>query len=120
MARDKELKRGWPAYGGGTGAKAFFHPPATNPRQLRIGVSQGGALSGIIANLILNEADKVVKAEGVRLGAEIHYYRYCDDMLLISPSLQHCKLVFAAYVRKLTGLNLIYRNYSGRFDLNAA
>jgi len=83
---------------------------STNPRQLRIGVSQGGALSGIIANLILNEADKVVKAEGVRLGAEIHYYRFCDDMLLISPSRKHCKLVFAAYLRKLTGLKLIYHD----------
>ena len=65
MARDKELKRGWPAYGGGTGAKAFFHPPATNPRLLSIGVSQGGALSGTIANLIMDQAEKGIGGEAV-------------------------------------------------------
>jgi len=80
----------------------------TDPRGLRIGVSQGGAVSGIIANLIMDRADKCVEAEGARLGADIHYYRFCDDMVLISPNLKHCKAVFGAYLNKLTELKLAY------------
>lgn len=78
------------------------------PRRLRIGVAQGGAVSGIIANLIMDPADKLVEAKHAELGAEIHYYRYCDDMLLILPNLKYCEQVFNAYLNKLTELKLTY------------
>jgi hypothetical protein len=79
-----------------------------DPRNLRIGVPQGGAISGVIANLILDAADKRVERERDRLGAEIHYYRYCDDMILISPVKQHCQTTFNAYLRELDELKLAY------------
>jgi hypothetical protein len=79
-----------------------------DPRSLRIGVPQGGAISGIIANLILDAADKRVEEERYRLGAEIHYFRFCDDMILVSPVKRHCKIVFDAYLRKLDDLKLPY------------
>ncbi len=76
------------------------------PRRQRIGVPQGGAVSGVIANLILDAADKRVERERDRLGAEVHYYRYCDDMILLSPSKKHCALVFKAYLCALDNLKL--------------
>lgn len=79
-----------------------------DPRGLRIGVPQGGAISGIIANLIMDAADKCVESERERLGADIHYYRFCDDMLLISPNPTHCQTVFKAYLEKLTELKLVF------------
>jgi len=79
----------------------------TDPRSLRIGVAQGGAVSGIIANLIMDWADKGVEAESQKLGAEIHYFRYCDDMLLLSANLKHCRAVFDVYQQKLRELKLV-------------
>ena len=71
-------------------------------------MAQGGAVSGIIANLIMDRADKCVEAEAERLGADFCYYRFCDDMLLISTKPRHCKKVFAAYLKKLTELKLAF------------
>ncbi len=79
-----------------------------DPCSLRIGVAQGGAVSGIIANLIMDAADKCVETERAKLGAEIHYYRYCDDMVLVSPNRKDCQAVFVAYLNKLGNLKLAY------------
>jgi len=79
-----------------------------DPMTARIGVPQGGAISGVIANLILDAADKCVEEKRDRLKAEIHYYRYCDDMILLSPSKRHCELVFGAYREALDNLKLPY------------
>ena len=80
----------------------------SNPRNQRIGVPQGGAVSGVIANLVLDAADKAVERERHKLGGEIHYYRYCDDMVLLSPNKRHCKSVFNAYLQALDNLKLPY------------
>ena len=79
-----------------------------DPHRLRIGVAQGGAISGIIANLVMDQADKRVEQEQKRLGAETYYYRYCDDMVLISPNIRHCQQVFGAYLDELTRLKLVF------------
>ena len=96
-------------------AKGNFHWPLkalgrhhADPMTARIGVPQGGAISGVIANLILDAADKGVERERNRLNAEIHYYRYCDDMILISPVKKYCRSVFKAYLRELDNLKLPY------------
>ena len=86
-----------------------------NPRNLKIGVAQGGAVSGIIANLIMDAADKCVEAERAKLGAEIHYFRYCDDMVLMSPNRKHCGIVFDAYKKKLSVLKLAFHKPVGTF-----
>ncbi|HXI69684.1 MAG TPA: hypothetical protein VNN22_04930 [Verrucomicrobiae bacterium] len=52
----------------------------------------------------MDVADKFVVVERERLGADIHYFRFCDDMLLISPNQTHCQTVFNAYLKKLTEL----------------
>jgi hypothetical protein len=86
-----------------------------HPRQQRIGVPQGGAISGVIANLILDAADKRVERERDRLGAEIHYYRFCDDMILMSPVKKHCESVFDVYLCALDNLKLAYHKPKSTF-----
>jgi hypothetical protein len=51
----------------------------------RIGIPQGGALSGLIANIILNVADKVVLETGA------FYLRFCDDMIILHPDKSNCE-----------------------------
>jgi hypothetical protein len=62
-----------------------------------IGVPQGGALSCLIANAVLHEADKVVARLQEEAKSELLYLRYCDDMILISPDRKVCTAAFAAY-----------------------
>lgn len=45
-----------------------------------LGVPQGGALSGFIANLVLNEVDKKLMQ---LKDADFLYLRYCDDMIML-------------------------------------
>ena len=80
----------------------------TDPRSRRLGVPQGGALSCIIANLVLDSADKAVRAVGERLGADIHYFRYCDDMIVLARQESHCREAFEAYLGALEALKLPY------------
>lgn len=95
-----------------------FHP---NPLNRRIGVPQGGALSCVIANIVLDYADKRVKEKAKLLAAKIDYLRYCDDMVLISRSKKHCQSVFGAYLKALNELKLPFHkpkevvNYDAEF-----
>ncbi|MDO9187605.1 MAG: reverse transcriptase/maturase family protein [Bacteroidia bacterium] len=67
----------------------------------RIGVPQGGALSGLIANIVMNFADKEV------LKTDVFYVRFCDDMLIIHPEFDICKLAKDNYLEALKGLKLV-------------
>jgi len=85
-----------------------LHKHHTDLMTVRIGVPQGGAISGVIANLILDAADKCVERQREIQTAEIHYYRYCDDMILLSPVKKDCRAVFQAYLHELDILKLPY------------
>ncbi len=67
----------------------------------RIGVPQGGALSGLIANIVLNEADKKV------LNTEVFYIRFCDDMLIIHKDKNKCEEAKNIYENSLKDLKLV-------------
>ena len=70
----------------------------------KIGIPQGGALSGLIANLVLDYADKkVIKSADNRL----LYIRFCDDMIAIHPSKKACKEVIYRYRDALKDLKLV-------------
>ena len=70
----------------------------------KIGIPQGGALSGLIANLVLNMADQKVRkiANGDYL-----YVRFCDDMMLMHTNKSKCKLILKEYINALKKLQLI-------------
>ncbi len=73
----------------------------------RIGIPQGGALSGLIANAVLDLADRSVRAAIARsddAGGE--YLRYCDDMILLTTSQCSCRQAFNAYLAAMDELKL--------------
>ena len=81
-----------------------------NPRSAAIGVPQGGALSCIIANLVLDLADKRVRAVQEQFRDQIQYFRYCDDMILLARRESHCREAFQAYLNALDELKLPYHS----------
>lgn len=69
-----------------------------NPTR-KIGVPQGGALSGLIANILLDDADKkLIKIP------DLFYVRYCDDMILMHKDETICKEAIDIYKRTLNEL----------------
>lgn len=74
------------------------------PWQCEIGVPQGGAISGLIANLALNEVDCIMSDKS---DSKFHYVRFCDDMVILHVSESECRRKFADYSQGLAGLKLI-------------
>lgn len=70
----------------------------------KIGIPQGGALSGLIANAVLHDIDKKVMRHQ---DGSLLYVRFCDDMLLIHPEHKICETAFNAYIEGLKGKKLI-------------
>lgn len=71
--------------------------------QLKVGVPQGGALSGLIANMVLNPVDFQVAG---RLTANDLYLRYCDDMIILSTNHRRCHTLFNTYYHGTSKLGL--------------
>ncbi|MBZ9731540.1 hypothetical protein LB467_17785 [Salegentibacter sp. JZCK2] len=69
-----------------------------------IGIPQGGAISGFIANLVLDFADKqVLKSKDKKL----LYIRFCDDMIIMHPYKYGCMNAIVKYENALLNLKLI-------------
>lgn len=66
----------------------------------RIGVPQGGALSGLIANIYLNVVDSNMEK------LEVLYIRFCDDMIVIHEDFERCQEAKEIYVNSLNSLKL--------------
>ena len=85
-------------------------------RRNRIGVPQGGAISGFIANLVLHKADmNVIKYNDKRL----HYVRFCDDMVILHSNKCECKKYYEIYQKSLVKLKLIphpHNSFNSKFD----
>jgi len=69
-----------------------------------IGVPQGGALSMVIANIVLHQADAMLRMLPNR--EEFTYIRYCDDMLILSQDREVCTNAFNLYLSTLKDLRL--------------
>lgn len=72
----------------------------------RIGVPQGGALSCLIANVVLHAADKEMRRVRNRLGKSFRYLRYCDDMILLARDRCVCEKAYERYLETLRSLRL--------------
>lgn len=73
-----------------------------------VGVPQGGSLSLLIANIVLNDVDKVV------VGAEDEnrlFIRYCDDMILLHTNHTECERLMNAYAESLNKHGLYYHDF---------
>lgn len=83
----------------GTLKRLYRHPDAE-----RLGIPQGGALSPLLANLILDAADRAVVAA---CGGDAAFYaRFCDDMILVHPNRAKCQAIFERYQEVLAGLKV--------------
>jgi hypothetical protein len=68
-----------------------------------IGIPQGGALSGLIANIVLDYADrKILKLNDKNL----LYVRYCDDMIMMHTDKEKCDVALNKYMKALRKLGL--------------
>lgn len=80
----------------------------------RIGIPQGGALSGLIANLVLDYADsKVTQIKD----DELLYIRFCDDMILMHPNQQVCFKAVKNYEEALIELKLVPHKFKCENEL---
>ncbi len=79
-----------------------------NARRAKIGVPQGGALSGLIANIMLDYADR--QMEKLK-DPDLHYVRFCDDMIIIHPDEDKCLRAAEIYREALEKLHLIPHPY---------
>lgn len=77
----------------------------------RIGVPQGGALSGLIANIYLNQADVEL------LGLPILYRRFCDDMIIIGNNFDVCNKAKHLYENALNKLKLFPHKFKNKSEL---
>lgn len=80
----------------------------SDEKYLQRGVSQGGALSLLVANIVLNDVDKAIveKPDDNRL-----FIRYCDDMILLHTDYDECCRLMDCYSQSLKDHELIYHNF---------
>ncbi len=83
------------------GALLRFHK---DPEAVAIGLPQGGALSAFIANCLLHRVDVAVR--GPCAASDVKYLRFCDDMIMVSPSMWGCWRAFRRYRRVMDELRL--------------
>lgn len=70
-------------------------------KQVNVGVPQGGPLSPLLANILLDELDKELEKRGLR------FVRYADDFIILVKSMEAGKRVFISIRKFLEGhLNL--------------
>jgi hypothetical protein len=70
---------------------------------VNVGIPQGGALSGLIANIVLNFTDEKVLKLNYK---DLLYVRYCDDMIMMHTDEKKCNIALKVYIRALERLKL--------------
>lgn len=70
----------------------------------KLGIPQGGALSGIIVNVVMRVVDKPIVSpdDDQRL-----FIRYCDDILLMHTDREQCVKYLDTYYNQLIGCKLV-------------
>ena len=80
-----------------------------NASKKQIGIPQGGALSCVIANVVLNDVDR--KAGLDSDDPDKFFVRYGDDILLAHTSFDKCTELINAYLRELENHFLPYHPF---------
>lgn len=70
-----------------------------------IGIPQGGALSCLIANMVLHDVDDEV--DNIPKDPELLYLRFCDDMVILHTDKSKCTDALNRYEKKIVSLNLL-------------
>ena len=90
---------------------------ALGTRDGDVGVPQGGAISMLIANWVLDVADRRVERWG---DANLFYARFCDDIVIAHPDLEKCRAARDRYFRALERLLLPYHPMARRIPYGEA
>lgn len=88
------------------------HYGAVDPCTLPLGLPQGGALSPILINLVMDCVDRAV-LDGAP--DDLFYARYCDDMIIAHPDKKVCAAAFERYLVKMDALRLPIHKVYKRF-----
>jgi len=73
----------------------------SDPKTDKLGIPQGGALSCLIANILVDIVDKeVIKHDDNNL----FYARFCDDIILIHPDKNVCQQALGSYLKGLNNV----------------
>lgn len=81
-----------------------LHEVSSNPDLERIGVPQGGAISCLIANILLTHVDRIVNLNS---DENTFYARFCDDMVLMHIDQKKCETLLETYQNALKNMKLI-------------
>lgn len=85
--------------------KALLNRKQAKKIKHRVGVPQGGALSGLIANIVMHSVDnKVLESIGEK---NMIYCRFCDDMILIGEDKNEVVATFDTYNTTIAASKLI-------------
>ena len=82
-----------------------------------VGVPQGGAISMLIANWVLDIADRRVERWG---DENLFYARFCDDIVIAHPDREKCRAARDRYLRALERLLLPYHPMAKRIPYGKA
>lgn len=74
----------------------------------RIGVPQGGALSCVISNVVLNDVDQSIIQEEDK---DRLFIRYGDDIILMHTDKEKCEELLERYKQSLVAHKLIYHKF---------
>lgn len=73
----------------------------------KVGIPQGGALFGLMVNILLHYSDKII-FNSEKFNLDYLYLRYCDDMIIISNSKILNEELFDLYTSSLGELKLYF------------
>ncbi|MGO9829730.1 MAG: reverse transcriptase domain-containing protein [Myxococcaceae bacterium] len=71
-----------------------------------VGLAQGGALSGVLANLVLDSVDRAVLQPDGGDAPDLFYGRYVDDLIIVHRSRRECEAAFARCLAACERLHL--------------
>jgi hypothetical protein len=74
-------------------------------KAVRIGIPQGGALSTLIANVVMDAADRRIL--GSEQDQDLFYARFCDDMVIVHPDKAKCQAAMTRYLDAVSQLKLV-------------
>lgn len=71
--------------------------------ELRLGIPQGGALSPVLANVVMDAVDRAVTS-----GADknLFYARFCDDIVIVHTNRRKCEDAQRRYLKAVKALRL--------------
>ena len=84
-----------------TGVFGFYNK--SECKTVKLGIPQGGALSPLLANLVLDAADRAVREDG---DPGLLYIRFCDDVIFVHPRKSKCRAALIRYMQALAQMKL--------------